>query len=555
MMSVKNVCVSLLLIAFNTVVVAEEASTSAILMPKAGTYSRAISTDSVEAQRFFDQGLRFAWGFYFPESIASYQEASRLAPDHPMPYWGIAHAAGPNPNSRYAQMPDDPQGAGLAAIEAARARIDRATPMEAALINALYVFYDAKSIPDPRERDRAYLAQMRELNKQYPDDPDITALYAGSFMSIRRWDYWDKNGEAKGETLAVAESLEHVINTGDPHPGVYHLHIHLIEASLEPERAMVSADALEATLPIGGHVVHMPAHIFVRVGDYQRAIDNNLRSLAVDKEFAQHWGDRPLPNIGTYPLSHKIHAGHALDFVRYAATMQGSSELAIKSAKQMAEAMSRHGTPMGRMQKRVAAPWVTLKIFGKWDELLAIEPLKHSTPYLTGILAYVKGSAHVAKGQFEKAAKQLAEIHRIAASSDVSVNRAGATATAELLALAATALDGVMRMAQGDLEGAITAFEKGVALEDTNNYTEPPDWPQSMRLYLGAALLKAGRPAEAEAVFRRDLRWHQNNGWSLFGLAQALESQGKSTAAKATRDSWSKVWAHADIALTAPAIL
>ena len=166
----------------------------------------------------------------------------------------------------------------------------------------------------------------------------------------------------------------------------------------------------------------------------------------------------------------------------------------------------------------------------------------------------MKGSAHVAKGQFAEAAEQLIEIHRIAASPDVSVNRAGATATAELLALAAHALDGEMKMAQGDLEGAIAAFEKGVALEDTNNYTEPPDWPQSMRLYLGAALLKAGRSAEAEAVFRRDLRWHQNNGWSLFGLAQALESQGKSTAAKSTHDAWSKVWSQADVALNAPAI-
>ena len=536
-------------------VAADEDSSAAVLMPKSGTYSRPISTDNAEAQQFFDQGLRFAWGFYFPESIASYQEASRLDPSHPMPYWGIAHAAGPNPNSRYAQMPDDPQGAGLAAIEAALARIDRATAMEATLIKALYVFYDAKSIPDPRERDRAYLAEMRRLNAQYPNDPDVTALYAGSFMSIRRWDYWDKKGDAKGETLAVAKALEHVINTGDPHPGVYHLHIHLIEASLEPERAMVSADALEATLPIGGHVVHMPAHIFVRVGDYQRAIDNNLRSLAVDKEFAQHWGDRPLPNIGTYPLSHKIHAGHALDFVRYAATMQGSSSLAIKSAKQMAQAISRHGTPMGRMQKRVAAPWVTLKIFGKWEEILAIEPLVNSTPYLTGILAYVKGSAHVARGEFGEAAHKLTEINDIAASPDVSVNRAGATATAELLALAAYALEGEIKMAQGDLDGAISAFENGVALEDTNNYTEPPDWPQSMRLYLGTALLKAGRAAEAEAVFRRDLRWHQNNGWSLFGLMQALEMQAKSEEATSTRAAWTRVWSYADITLNAPAIL
>jgi len=552
------VCISLVFSvhAMSTTDMATDTEPStAILMPNSGTYSRPISTDKAEAQRFFDQGLRFAWGFYFPESIASYQEASRLDPSHPMPYWGIAHAAGPNPNSRYAQMPDDPQGAGLAAIEAALDRIDRATPMEAALINALYVFYDAKSIPDPRERDRAYLAEMRKLNSKYPDDPDIAALYAGSFMSIRRWDYWDKNGEAKGETLAVAEALEHVINTGDPHPGVYHLHIHLIEASLEPERAMVSADALEATLPIGGHVVHMPAHIFVRVGDYQRAIDNNLRSLAVDKEFAQHWGDLPLPNIGTYPLSHKIHAGHALDFVRYAATMQGSSELAIKSAKQMAEAISQHGTPMGRMQKRVAAPWVTLKIFGQWDELLATESLQHSTPYLDGILSYVKGSAYIAKGSPDGAKQELSNIQRIAQSPDVSVNRAGATATAELLALAAHALDGEIKLAEGNLTGAIAAFQKGVALEDTNNYTEPPDWPQSMRLYLGNALLVAGRFEEAEAVFRKDLRWHQNNGWSLFGLMKALEAQNKKNEAKVIQKQWSSVWSHADVQLTSPVIL
>ena len=533
---------------------ADTVSRHALLVPKSGTYSRAISTDVALAQTYFDQGLRLAWGFYFPESIASYQEASRLDPTHPMPYWGIAHAAGPNPNSRYAQMPDDPQGAGLAAIEAALDRIDRATPMEAALIKALYVFYNAKSIPDPRERDRAYLAEMRKLNKKHPYDPDIAALYAGSFMSIRRWDYWDKSGEAKGETLAVAEALEHVINTGDPHPGVFHLHIHLIEASLEPERAMVSADALEATLPIGGHVVHMPAHIFVRVGDYQRAIDNNLRSLAVDKEFAQHWGDLPLPSIGTYPLSHKIHAGHALDFVRYAATMQGSSELAIKSAKQMAEAISQHGTPMGRTQKRVAAPWVTLKIFGQWDELLTIESLPHSTPYLDGILSFVKGSAYIAKGSFDRAKQELSNIQRIAQSPDVSVNRAGATATAELLALAAHALDGEIKLAEGDLAGAIAAFEKGVALEDTNNYTEPPDWPQSMRLYLGNALMVAGRFDEAEAVFRKDLRWHQNNGWSLFGLMKALAAQNKKNEAKVIQKQWSSVWSHADVQLTSPVI-
>lgn len=543
------------LVCISHTVSSKDQNALAVTVPNSGSYTRAISTDNPATQTFFDQGLRLAWGFYFPESIASYQEASRHDPSHPMPYWGIAHAAGPNPNSRYAQMPDDPQGAGLAAIQSALARIDRATPMEAELIRALHIFYDADRIPDPKARDQAYLAQMRALNAKFPDDPDIAALYAGSFMSIRRWDYWDKSGVAKGETLAVAEALEHIIRTGDPHPGVYHLHIHLIEASMTPQRALVSADALEATLPIGGHVVHMPAHIFVRVGQYQRAIDNNLRSLAVDKQFAEYWGDLPLPTIGTYPLSHKIHAGHALDFVRYAATMQGSSALAIKSAKQMAAAISKNGTPMGRMQKRVAAPWVTLKIFGKWDEILAIESLPDSTSYLDGILAYVKGSAHVARGSLALAQAQLAEINRIAASEDVSVNRAGATATAELLALAAHALEGEIQMVSGDLAGAIASFEKGVALEDTNNYTEPPDWPQSMRLYLGAALLRAERFEDAETVFRQDLRWHQNNGWSLYGLMQSLEAQGKTQEAKVIQNQWLSVWANADIELSMPVVL
>ena len=534
---------------------ADESERRAVMVPDAGTYSRTIATDIPEAQQFFDQGLRLAWGFYFPESIASYQEASRLDPGSPMPYWGIAHAAGPNPNSRYARMPDDPQGAGLAAIEAAIERIDRATPIEAKLIRAMHVLYDAESIPDPSERDQAYLAAMRSLNKEYPDDPDITALYAASFMSIRRWDYWDKSGQPKGETLQVAEALEHIIETGDPHPGVYHLHIHLIEASLTPERAMVSADALEATLPIGGHVVHMPAHIFIRVGEYQRAIDNNQRSLAVDKRFAKIWGDAPMPNIGTYGLSHRVHGGHALDFVRYAASMQGSAELAIESSWQMANQMKMNGTPRGRMQKRLAAPWMTLKIFGRWDEVLAIETPEYSTPYLDGILAYVKGSAFVAKGQMAQAEANLETIRALAASPEVAKNQAGASPTAEILALAAHGLAGEIAYAKGDYQAAADAFEQGVAVEDTNNYTEPPDWPQSMRLYQGAALLKAGDYEKAEAVFRRDLLWHQNNGWSLYGLMRALEAQGKDEAADKIRKEWEPIWANADVELSAPVFL
>ncbi len=528
-----------------------DSETRAVLVEGSGTYSREISTQNHQAQAFFDQGLRLAWGFYFPESIASYQEAARLAPDHPMPFWGMAHAMGPNPNSRYAQMPDDPKGEGLKAINSALERIDRASPLEAKLIRALHVLYDQQTIPDQDERDQAYLAAMRSLNDEYPYDPDVTALYAASYMSIRRWDYWDSDGNPKDETLSVAEALEYNIARDLSHPGVLHLHIHLIEASLEPERALVSADALEATVPIGGHVVHMPAHIYVRVGQYGKAIDSNIRSQAVDLLFAERWGDYPLPNLGTYPLSHRMHAGHALDFIRYAATVQGNYKTANEAARRMTSRITDNAVAVRGGQKHVSAAWLVLKIFGKWDELLAITPAHQGTPYMDGIWSYALGSAHLAKGNMNAALQQSAKLNEIARAPNADEYRVGATPASAVLQLAAFGLEGEILTAQGDLSGAIEAFRSAVAIEDQNNYTEPPDWAQPMRHYLGAALLNDDQPEAAEAVYRRDLRWNQNNGWSLFGLHQALTAQNKQAEASQVFDQWQKAWSSADIALTA----
>jgi len=529
----------------------DDPSARAILVPGSGTYSRTISTDNAQAQAFFDQGLRLAWGFYFPESIASYQEASRLDPTHPMPYWGMAHAMGPNPNSRYARMPDDPKGEGLKAIKNAMDRIDRASALEAKLIRALFVLYDKEAIADPDARDQAYLAAMRALNKAYPDDSDIAALYAASYMSIGRWDYWDSDGNPRAETLQVAEALEHIMAKDLSNPGVLHLHVHLIEASMEPERALVSADALEATVPIGGHVVHMPSHIYVRVGQYDKAIDNNLRSMQVDQQFAKIWGERPLPNLGTYPLSHKMHAGHALDFIRYAATVQGNYKTASDAAWRMANRIKSSAVRVRGGQKRASAPWLVLKIFGKWDELLSLTPAHQGTPYLDGIWSYSVGSAYLAKGNLSAARNELGKLQTIANAPNADEYRVGATPASAVLKLAAFGLEGEVLMAQGDVQGAIRAFQAGVAIEDQNNYTEPPDWAQPMRHYLGAALLKAAQPAAAEAVYRRDLRWNQNNGWALFGLHQALVAQGKSSEAEQIYGEWQTAWTYADVELTA----
>ena len=526
-----------------------EPEAHAILIPGSGTYSKKISTQNKETQQFFDQGLRLAWGFYFPESIASYLEAARHDPDHPMPYWGMAHAMGPNPNSRYSGMPDDPKGEGLKAIKKAMDRIENASDMEAKLIKALYTLYDKDANPNAKQRDQAYLAEMRKLNRDYPNDPDIAALYANSYMSIQRWNYWGDQGEPISETLLVAEALEHIMSKDLSHPGVLHLHIHLIEASAEPERALVAADNLERTIPIVGHVVHMPSHIYIRVGQYEKALEQNIRSQKVDKEFAKIWGDLPLPNLGTYPLSHKIHSGHALDFVRYAASVQGNYNLASESAWTMANSIKDKQIMIMQGQKRVAAPWQVLKTFGKWDEILKLKPKHSGTPYLDGIWSYVKGSAYLSKRNTEQATRELNKLKQIINSPDVDKYRAGATPVSRVLKAAAYGLEGEIFLADSEYPEAIEAFTLAVELEDQNNYTEPPDWPHPMRLYLGSALISAQKFKEAENVYRRDLDWHKNNGWSLFGLHQSLLLQGKTDEAETIYKEFLLAWQQADIKL------
>lgn len=528
---------------------ASDGEALAPLVAGSGTYSRPISTDSELTQKYFDQGIRFDWGFYFPEAIASHQEAARHDPGHPMPYWGMAHAMGPNPNSRYGRMPDDPKGEGLKAIKMALERIDRANDVERELINALFVLYDKESIPDDNERDLAYLARMRSLNEKYPNDPDIAALFASSYMSIGRWDYWDIEGRAKPGTTRVELALERALKTTPGHTGALHLHIHLMEASLQPERALSSADMLESTMPVAGHVVHMPAHIYVRVGQYDKAISSNVRSQRVDTELAEIWGDHSFPNIGTYPLSHRIHRPHAIDFIRYAATVQGNYKVAMDAAQASADMVKGDARDIRNGQKRSTGPWVTNKIFGKWDQLIGKTPSQSGTPYLDGIWAYSVGSAYAATGDIGSAEAELKKLETIANAPNADEFRVGASPVSAVLKLASLGLAGEIEQAKGNYDAAIAAFEAGVAIEDLNNYTEPPDWAQPMRHYLGAAMLEAGRAADAEAVYRRDLRWNQNNGWSLFGLYQALDMQGKEREAQEAFAQYEASWQNSDVML------
>ena len=528
---------------------AQDDEALAVIVPGGGTYSRPITTDSAQAQAFFDQGLRMAWSFYFPESIASYQEAARLDPDSPMPHFGLAHAAGPNPNSRYGGLPDDPQGAGLAAIRRALALANNGSLRERDMINALFVLYNKDAIPDTRERDFAFVDAMRNLHDKYPDDPDIAAIFGESYMNTTRWDYWDEDGAAKPGTAEAQAAFESAMRSEPNHPGSNHLYIHLMEASAQPELAMPAAQKLEATVPISGHMVHMPGHIYLRVGEYEKAIDINERSQIVDAQFAEIWGDTNFPLIGTYPLSHKIHKGHALDFVRYANMLQGNYAAASEAATRNA---GNTDPDITSGLKNIAHTWITDKVFGKWDKIHADNAAnsQYEAPYLKGMWSYVMGSAHVAKGHMGPAEAQLANLQAQITADGVDDNGVRPTPASHVLNLASHALNGEIEEAKGNLDAAAMHYNLAIQLQDSLNYTEPPDWSQSVRLYLGAVLLDAGRAVEAEEVYRKDLEWNRQNAWTTFGLSQALEAQGKTQEAIIVERQFQSFFRNADVEIT-----
>jgi tetratricopeptide (TPR) repeat protein len=293
----------------------------------------------------------------------------------------------------------------------------------------------------------------------------------------------------------------------------------------------------------------MPGHIYLRVGEYEKAIDINERSQIVDAQFAEIWGDTNFPMIGTYPLSHKIHKGHALDFVRYANMLQGnyaeSSAAAVKNAGSTEPDITSG-------LKNIAHTWITDKVFGKWDKIHADNAVnsQYEAPYLKGMWSYVMGSAHVAKGHMGPAEAELANIQAQITADGVNDNGVSPTPASHVLNLASHALNGEIEEAKGNLDAAIMHYNVAIQLQDSLNYTEPPDWSQSIRLYLGAVLLEAGRAAEAEAVYMKDLEWNQQNGWTTFGLYQALEAQGKTQEAIIVERQFQSFFRNADVEIT-----
>ena len=517
----------------------------AVLIDNIGTYRRKISTTFPLAQKFFDQGLRLVYGYYFPEAIASFEEAQQYDPDHPILYWGLALAMGPNPNSRKNSFPDDPHGDGRKAMATARAHLARATPVERALIESLAVQYDTDRYPDRATRDEKYIEATRSVLDRYPDDLEAGFMYADALMIRGAWNYWRRDGSALPGTREAAAALEHIMALEPNHPGAVHLFVHLFESSSEPERALPQADRLESLMPKEGHMVHMPSHIYVRVGQYEKAIASNERSVEADRFFLSQWGKRPFPTEGTYHLSASTHAPHALDVLRYAAILQGNYARALRAAREVTPSHSMMAA--NPRQQRLPAVWLVHEAFGKWQSLLAEPSPPAERAYLNGAWHYFRGSAFAGLGELDRAESELGKLTTASVDPALKDVVSGANPAAPILAMLRSALAGEIALARGRPGDAVLAFEEAARLQDTLNFNEPPDWPHSMRLYLGAALLKAERAKDAEAVYREELRYLHDNGWALFGLWQSVRAQGRSAEAGEIRERFDRAWKNADV--------
>lgn len=497
-----------------------------------GNLHRAVTTNSPEAQSYFDQGLRLTYAFNHPEAIRAYREAARLDPTCAMCYWGEALAYGPNIN-----LPMDSASA-VAAHEAITKATDNAagaTPTEQALISALARRYSSAPASERAPLDSAYANAMREVADRYPDDVDVQTLYADALMNLSPWTYWEGERPRPG-TQEILTRLERAVEREPNHPGACHLYIHAVEAAY-PERAVPCAERLASLMPGAGHLVHMPAHIYIRVGRWADAIAANEHAVHTDESYITDARPQSVYPMMYYP--HNIH------FLAFAATMAGRSAMAIENARQLPSkipAEVAEGIP--EAQLILAYPYLTYVTFGRWDDVLA-EPMPAANLRLTtGLAHYARGVAFAAKGDEAAARHSLDSVQALSRDNDEPI---GST----VLEVADHALQGEIDARAERYDGAIAHFRAAARVEDGIQYMEPPLWYYPIRHSLGAVLLQARRFAEAERVYREDLARFPENGWSLTGLAESLRRQGKNAEAAEVEQRLRQAWSTADIQLTA----
>lgn len=502
-----------------------------------GAYGRAVTTSSPQAQMWFNQGIQLLYGFNHDEAIRSFRRAAEIDPSCAMAYWGIAYASGLHINNP--EMTERQSKQAWEATQQALARLEYASPVEQALIHAVAQRY-AWPIPADRSHlDRAYADAMEQVWKQFPNDPDVGALFAESLMDLQPWDLWTKDFQPKGRTLEIVAVLESVLAQYPDHPGANHFYIHTIEASSQPERALASADRLTDLVPGSGHLVHMPAHIYARLGMWDKASDANERAIAADRAY---FAVAPEPDFYSLYYVHNMH------FLAWSAMMEGRYETAMRAAR---EVESDIPPSFLRSYTHIADGFmpVVYKVmirFGRWEDILN-EPEPESFRHISRAMRhYARGVALSALGRTHKAHAELEAFDREAALIPDDW-MAGNNKAHDVINIARQMLVGELAYREGHYDQAFAALRKGVELEDALKYDEPPGWMQPVRHALGALLMGVGRYAEAEQVYRDDLRLNPNNGWAMIGLEQALRAQNQQDAAQQFAAARIKAWSRADV--------
>ncbi len=511
-----------------------------------GNHKFPVTTSSARAQLFINQGMMLTYGFNHAEAARSFREAARLDPTCAMAYWGIALVLGPNINLA---MPPEAEPQAYAMIQKAIALKKTASEKEQAYIDALAKRYSGEAKPNRTELDRAYAEAMRQLHERYPDDLDTATLYAEALMDLRPWNYWTRDMQPYPETAEIHRVLESVLARNPNHPGAIHYYIHSVEFG-RPKLAEAGAERLRSLAPGAGHLVHMPSHIFRRIGRYSDASESNEDAIAADEDYITQCRAQ-----GIYPLAYYPHNIH---FLWDSASMQGRSHTAIEAARKSASSIpegSWREVPL--LHQFLVAPLFAYTRFGKWDVILSDPRPPEDSPFWTGVWHYARGLAFTAGGKLDEAARELDSLRGIAAQKSlngyrVTFSRNGAKA---ILEIATEVLAGEIAAKRGDYDNAIARLHRAILLEDNLIYNEPPDWHVPVRQSLGAVLLEAGRADEAEAIYWQDLSRNPKNGWSLFGLMQSLRAQGKAEQAAEIEERFRKAWNQADVSLTASRLM
>lgn len=508
-----------------------------------GNLHHTITTSSSQAQRYFNQGLSLCYAFNHKEAIRSFEAAAQLDPDCAMAYWGIAYAYGPHVNKPMTQEEND---RAWEAVQKALAKKEKVSPGEQAYIQAISKRYQAEFVEDRAALDKAYAAAQREVAREYPDDLDAQTLLAEALMDTMPWDYWTKDRSPKPETEEAVAALKYVLRRNPDHAGANHLYIHAVEAGPTPELALPSADRLAHCAPQAGHLVHMPSHIYFRVGQYHDATLANERAIQADRSYL-----RACRAQGFYPGAYYPHNIH---FLWYATMFEGRSADALAAANKATEyAMDNVCGPIQVVEapRFRHLPQFTHARFGRWTEVLNAPRPSSTNSFLVDRVMwhFARGLALTAQKEPEAAAREQAEMCKLIHSDAAQALNSPQFPATDTLAVAEHLLAGKVAEARGETGAMVEHLEKAVAAEDALPYMEPAFWPFPTRPTLGAALLRSGQAARAEAVFREDLKRFPRNGWGLFGLEQSLRQQGKTHAAESVRREFEITWRHADTGL------